>query len=160
MSTDSPQHVANRSPQAEPVGAPDSSHEESTSPAVAGIRRFNRVDLDIDVILQDDEGWEYPVEAVDISPTGVYVASDFLFDEGTEHDIMFRAPSGEVLFRLAGRVVRVVEGADEGRASDETAHDNPPGMAYEFHRASAETRRRLKSALGLKHDSAQRVRSR
>jgi len=160
MSTDTPQYIANRSPQAESVDTPDNRHGESKTPAVAGIRRFNRVDLDIEVILQDDEGWEYPVEAVDISPTGVYVASDFLFDEGTEHDIMFRAPSGEILFRLAGRVVRVVEGPDEQRASDEKAHDNPPGMAYEFHRASEETRRRLKAALGLENDAARRARSR
>ncbi len=157
MSTDSPEHVANRSPRAEAIGESDSRQNNSRTPAVAGIRRFNRVDLDIEVILQDDEGWEYPVEAVDISPTGVYIASDFLFDEGTEHDIMFRAPNGEILFRLAGRVVRVVEGAkDEGA---ETANDNPPGMAYEFHRASAEARRRLEAALGLEHDVARRVRS-
>jgi hypothetical protein len=117
------------------------------TPAVAGIRRYNRVDVEVEVILQDQDGWEYPTEAVDLSPSGIFVASEFLFDEGTEHDIIFRDPSGDTLFRLAGRVVRVADGDSSGAGPD-GADSSPPGMAYEFHRASAETRRRLEAVFG------------
>jgi c-di-GMP-binding flagellar brake protein YcgR len=87
----------------------------------------------MDVVLQDAGGWEIPVESVDVSPTGMFVRSDFLFKPGAKHVLIFRAPDGQFLFRLRARVVRV--------ASDET----PPGMAYEFLGVDAETERRLRA---------------
>lgn len=88
----------------------------------AGIRRYSRRSLDVDVFVQDAEGWEIPLEAADISPVGIFVQSDYLFDIGDEHTLIFRSPDEQFVFRIPGRVVRVADGdADE-----------PAGMAYEF----------------------------
>lgn len=95
-------------------------------PSFAGIRRYARTSLDAEVVIQDADGWEVPVRAVDLSPVGMFVESDFLFDVGDEHVLIFRAPDGDFLFRLEARVVRVSEGTTSDEGGDE------PGMAYEF----------------------------
>jgi len=96
-------------------------------PSFSGIRRYSRRNLDVDVFVQDADGWEIPLEAVDISPVGIFVESDLLFDVGDEHTLIFRSPDEEFLFRIPARVVRVADG--EATEDDE---QSPPGMAYEF----------------------------
>lgn len=101
-------------------------------PAFSGIRRYSRREVDFDVFIQDSEGWEYPLEAVDISPVGIFVESDFLFDVGEEHTLVFRSPDESFVFRIPARVVRVADGeADSERAV--------AGMAYEFAGTDART---------------------
>jgi len=93
-------------------------------PSFAGIRRYNRRSIDVKVLVQDANGWEIPLEGVDLSPVGMFVRSPFLFDVGDYHTLIFRDPEGEELFRISGRVVRVQD--------DEKADGTGPGMGYEF----------------------------
>lgn len=96
---------------------------EADQPAsFAGIRRYSRRTIDADVFVQDADGWEIPLEAADISPVGIFVESEYLFDLGDEHTLIFRAPDEQFVFRIPARVVRVAEGEE----------DEPAGMAYEF----------------------------
>lgn len=88
----------------------------------AGLRRFPRKDLAMTVLLQDEEGWEIPVESVDFSPSGMFIGSHFLFEKGTIHNLIFRSPGGDQLFSIRAKVVRVESGAEDGLS----------GMAYEF----------------------------
>ena len=104
-------------------------------PSFSGIRRYSRRDLDVDVFIQDADGWEVPLEAVDLSPVGIFVESDLLFDVGDEHTLIFRSPDGESVFRIPGRVVRVSDGSGPDGESD----GSTPGMAYEFVGTDSET---------------------
>lgn len=97
-------------------------------PSFSGIRRYSRRQLDVDVYVQDSEGWEIPLEAVDVSPVGLFVESDLLFDVGDEHTLIFRSPDEQFVFRIPGRVVRVSDGQNAKGEPD----DSVPGMAYEF----------------------------
>lgn len=93
-------------------------------PSFAGIRRYNRRSIDVEVLVQDDNGWEMPLEGVNLSPVGMFVRSPFLFDVGDCHTLIFRSPEGKDLFRIRGRVVRV--------QADEEGAEGMPGMGYEF----------------------------
>lgn len=104
-------------------------------PSFAGIRRYSRREVDIEVHIQDGDGWEIALDAVDISPVGLFVESDFLFDVGDEHTLIFESPDEDYLFRIRGRVTRVATG--EG-PEDEAGHSTP-GMAYEFVGTDADT---------------------
>lgn len=96
----------------------------------AGLRRFPRRELSLDVIIQDQEGWEIPMESLDFSPGGIFVRSNFLFEEGSVHNLIFRCPKGSELFSLRAQIVRVeAEPFAEGAAQ---ATNFVPGMAYEF----------------------------
>ena len=97
-------------------------------PSFAGLRRYNRRELDFGVYIQDDAGWEIPLDGLNLSPTGVFVATDFLFEEGEEHTLVIDVP-GRGLFRLKARVVRVESPDEETAASDDS---QPAGMGYEF----------------------------
>ncbi|MFP4597351.1 MAG: PilZ domain-containing protein [Persicimonas sp.] len=112
------------------LGQPNSHIRRSpqTRPSFAGLRRYNRRQLSLDVVVQDSEGWEIPLESFDISPTGIFVRSDFLFDVGEVHTLIFQV-EGRGMFRVNARVARV-EAPDE----DDTfaATDVRPGMGYEF----------------------------
>lgn len=100
----------------------------SPKPTFAGLRRYNRRDLDFGVYLQDEDGWEIPVDGVNISPTGVFVSSNYLFEIGDEHTLIIELPDGD-MFRLKARVARV-----EAPLDDEYDQDAPQasGMGYEF----------------------------
>ena len=98
-----------------------------SQPTFNGFRRYGRAELGEQIIVQDDDGWELPLQAANLSPTGMFVESQFLFDVGDEHVLIFRSPMQERWFRVRARVVRVDEGDDE-EALDEPS----PGMAYEF----------------------------
>jgi hypothetical protein len=117
----------------------------------AGFRRFDRATFQTDVLIQDRTGWEIPLESVNVSPTGIFIRSDFLFEVGEEHTIIFRMPQDGSWLRVPGRVVRV-EGALQ---QPEVGFDEESvaGMAFEFLRADAETLERLQqmivSDLGL-----------
>ncbi len=115
---------------------------ESSSP-FGGFRRFRRRELEMDVVLQDAGGWEIPVESVDVSPGGMFVRSEFLFEPGARHVLIFRAPNGQFLFRLRARVVRVED------------EDEPPGMAYEFIGVEPETERRLRALAAPRPDATE-----
>lgn len=98
-----------------------------SQPTFNGFRRYGRAELGEQIIVQDDDGWELPLQAANLSPTGMFVESQLLFDVGDEHVLIFRSPMQERWFRVRARVVRVDEGDDE-EALDEPS----PGMAYEF----------------------------
>ncbi len=95
-------------------------------PAFKGFRRYGRANLEDEIIVQDHEGWELPLQGVNLSPTGMFVESQYLFNVGDEHILIFRAPRAAQWFRVRARVVRVDVGEDD--ALDEQS----PGMAYEF----------------------------
>lgn len=104
-------------------------------PSFSGIRRYSRRKVDFEVHIQDGDGWEIPLEAVDISPVGLFVESDFLFDVGEEHTLIFESPDEEFVFRIRGRVTRV----STGEGPDGESGNSTPGMAYEFVGTDADT---------------------
>lgn len=95
-------------------------------PTFNGFRRYGRADLEDEIFVQDKDGWELPLHGVNLSPTGMFVESQYLFDVGDEHVLIFRSPRESRWFRVHARVVRVDAGDEE--AIDEQL----PGMAYEF----------------------------
>lgn len=104
-------------------------------PTFAGLRRYNRRPLETNVVVQDQDGWEIPLESVDISPTGIFVRSDYLFEIGEEHTLIFQVQN-KGMFRLRARVARVEEpDADEPFLGA----DLRPGMGYEFVDTAEET---------------------
>ncbi len=105
-------------------------------PSFTGFRRYGRADVDAEIIVQDHDGWEIPLDCVNLSPTGMFVASQFLFDIGDEHTLIFRTPADAQWVRIQARVVRV----EEGEVANE---ETPPGMAYEFTQTDEETWERL-----------------
>ena len=102
----------------------------------AGLRRFPRRELALDVLIQDEDGWEVPVESLDFSPSGMFVESGFLFEVGTVHNLIFRCPQGDQIFSVRAEVVRV-----EGSGGDE--RNAVSGMAYEFLEMGPTKQRRL-----------------
>lgn len=96
----------------------------------AGLRRFPRRQLSVDVLIQDEDGWEIPMESLDFSPSGMFVRSSFLFEVGTVHNLIFRCPQGRELYALRAQVVRV-EGQPQAVGATQ-AKEFVPGMAYEF----------------------------
>ncbi len=107
----------------------------------AGVRRFPRKDLSVEVLVQDTEGWEIPLESLDFSPAGMFVRSNFLFEVGTIHNLIFRSPDGEELFSVRAQVVRV-----ENEIADDATSDGEgyaPGMAYEFIETASDQKERL-----------------
>lgn len=117
-----------------------------TRPNFAGFRRYVRKDLRTEVMVQDLEGWEIPLESVNLSPTGMFVESDFLFEIGDKHVLIFRSPETDEWFRIVAEVVRVEEGEEDVRVA-------PPepmsaGMAYEFVKTDDRTWSQLCQVLG------------
>ncbi|MFB6262208.1 MAG: PilZ domain-containing protein, partial [Bradymonadaceae bacterium] len=107
----------------------------------SGVRRHSRRSVDFEVYVQDSQGWEFPLEAADISPSGIFVRSDLLFEVGSEHVLVFRPPGTETTCRIPARVVRLEEGETARRV------DCSPGMAYEFLSVSDRTRDLLERAV-------------
>lgn len=99
-------------------------------PVFAGFRRYARQELRTDVVIQDQEGWEVPLESLNLSPTGMFVTSQFLFEVGDRHVLIFKSPETQEWLRIEGRVVRVDAGEPDVRV--EPAEPSFPGMAYEF----------------------------
>ena len=99
-----------------------------SKPTFAGLRRYNRRDIEFGVYVQDEAGWEIPLEGLNISPTGVFVATDLLFEEGDEHTLVLDLP-GRGVYRIRARVVRVEALSDDELPGDESA---VAGMGYEF----------------------------
>jgi hypothetical protein len=89
----------------------------------AGMRRHDRKDARIEILVQDEHGWEIPFESVNISPTGVFVRSAYLFEIGQIHRLIMHAPRSREFISIRARVVRV-EVSERGL--------DVPGMAYEF----------------------------
>ncbi len=91
-----------------------------------GARRHGRWSLPQDFILRDEQGWgPIRLESTDISPTGVFLASDLFFDEGSGFWLEFKAPRSGNLVRIWGNVARV---SPDGQGSNARR----PGMAFEF----------------------------
>lgn len=99
-------------------------------PVFAGFRRYSRQELRTDVVVQDDEGWELPLESINLSPTGMFVTSQYLFEVGDRHVLIFKSPETEAWLRIEAKVVRVENGDIDVRV--EPAESSFPGMAYEF----------------------------
>ena len=103
-------------------------------PTFAGLRRYGRREMAVDVVVQDADGWEIPLDSVDVSPTGIFVSSQYLFEIGDEHTLIFRIPreagssQDDKIFRMHARVARVEEGGQAVLAEA----DARTGMGYEF----------------------------
>lgn len=114
--------------------------QPASSMGFAGVRRFPRKRLSVEVLIQDADGWEIPVESVDFSPVGMFVSSNFLFEVGTVHNLIFRSPDGEELFSVRAQVVRVESESPNG---EDDSDQFVPGMAYEFVDITDDERKRL-----------------
>lgn len=66
----------------------------------------------------------YVLESVDISPTGVFLASDTPLDQGEDVRLEYTSPVTERAVRLCGRVTRFTNAAD--------SHCGRSGVALEF----------------------------
>lgn len=108
----------------------------------AGVRRFPRKRLSVEVLIQDADGWELPVESVDFSPVGMFVTSHFLFEVGTVHNLIFKSPDGTELFAVRARVTRV---ENNSSGDEETDAQVVPGMAYEFIDMTRKRKQRLRT---------------
>ncbi len=107
----------------------------------AGLRRYPRKDFSVQVLIQDADGWEVPVDSLDFSPAGMFLRSDFLFEVGEIHNLIFRCPDGKQIFSVRAQVVRV-----ETQPLDtavESPSDFVPGMAYDFIEMAPEKREQL-----------------
>ncbi|MBA2663477.1 MAG: PilZ domain-containing protein [Bradymonadaceae bacterium] len=98
-------------------------------PSFAGLRKHARKPLALQILIQDADGWEIPLDSIDLSPAGMFVRSNFLFETGDVHTLIFKSPEGDCLFRIRARVVRVEHGPTLGQYAPS---DFMPGMAYEF----------------------------
>lgn len=107
----------------------------------AGVRRFPRTRLSVEVLVQDADGWEIPVESIDFSPVGMFVESEFLFEIGAVHNLIFQSPEGDELFSMRAQVVRVEN--EVGADTEEDDREIVPGMAYEFVGMDSEAKERL-----------------
>jgi len=111
------------------------SHE---SEAAARKRRNRRRPLTREVVLRDENGWgPVALECIDISPTGVFLASDLLFEPGEGFMLEFKSPVKNTTIRVWSRVVRVAEVERE-------SPQGQPGMAFEFLDLTAEQAEELR----------------
>ncbi len=88
-----------------------------------GIRRYDRSGFDQQIFVQDEEGWEVPLESMDLSASGMFVKSSALFEIGETHTLHFVNSDGSPL-RVDAKVVRVC-------APSPSLIDDA-GMGYEF----------------------------
>ncbi len=91
-------------------------------PSLAGMRRHARKDAQLELLVLDERGWEIPFESANISQSGVFVASDYLFEAGLEHTLVLRDGRGALVLRTRAKIVRV----QAARGLE------PCGMAYAF----------------------------
>lgn len=116
-------------------------------PSFTGFRRYGRKLVEAEIIVQDSDGWEIPLDSVNISPTGMFVESKYLFNVGDEHVLIFRTEGDARWVRVRARVVRVQEGELDERV--EPAEDQPAGMAYEFVTADENTWEHLREFVAM-----------
>lgn len=88
-------------------------------PMFAGLRHYDRKPAQIDVCIHDESGMEIPFDSVNVSESGVFISSKYLYDIGQVHQLSLRTSDGRHAITLGGQVVRVELG-------------NNPGMAYRF----------------------------
>lgn len=93
-----------------------------TRPVFAGMRRHRRQEAALDILVLDEQGWEIPFDSADVSQSGVFLCSSYLFDVGTEHTLIIRSHDSDVVVRTKAKVVRLDDGSVDGRS----------GMAYAF----------------------------
>lgn len=89
----------------------------------SGARRYDRSDFDQLVFVQDEDGWEIPMDSMDLSASGMFVKSPALFEVGEVHTLHFEHADGSPL-RIEAKVVRVC-------APSPSLVDDA-GMGYEF----------------------------
>lgn len=96
--------------------------QPQTRPVFAGMRRHRRHEAALDILVLDEQGWEIPFDSADVSQSGVFLRSSYLFDVGTTHTLVIQSTQGDVVVRTKAQVVRLDDGSVDGRS----------GMAYEF----------------------------
>jgi len=99
-------------------------------PMFAGLRHYDRKPARLHVTVIDEDGWELPFDSINISESGVFVESQFLYDIGTTHELILRSSDGTHKVHLKGRIVRV-ESVPAGMGAS--------GMAYQFMHTDRET---------------------
>lgn len=97
-------------------------------PMFAGLRHYDRKDARFGVSIRDTHGLEVPFDGVNVSESGLFVTSMFLYEIGEVHDLVLRSGQGQELI-IKGKVVRV----EGGRGCPQ------PGMAYEFVQTDRDT---------------------
>lgn len=96
----------------------------SIKPMFAGLRHYDRKDVEIGVTVVDDDGFAIPFETVNISESGLFIGSQYLYDIGTEHTLVLEVV-GAGAIEVRARVVRVEGGNEPGGVG-------VSGMAYKF----------------------------
>ncbi len=102
----------------------------SIKPMFAGLRHYDRKDVEIGVEVVDDDGFSIPFETVNISESGLFIGSQYLYDIGTEHTLMLDMAGA--IIEVRARVVRVEGGSEPGGVG-------APGMAYKFIETDSKT---------------------
>ena len=92
-----------------------------TRPVFAGMRRHRRHEAVLEILVLDEQGWEIPFDSIDVSQSGVFLRSSYLFDVGTQHTLILQGQGSDVVVRVKARVVRLDDRVD-----------GQSGMAYEF----------------------------
>lgn len=88
-------------------------------PMFAGLRHYDRKPAQVCVCIRDESGQEIPFDSVNVSESGVFVSSKYLYEIGQVHMLSLRTVDGRHAIELSGQVVRVELGQS-------------PGMAYRF----------------------------
>ena len=112
--------------------APHATRRKRRSTQTGGfsdVRRSQRQSVELRVVVQDEDGWEIGLDAVNIGHDGVFVHSPVLFEPGERHILIFGSHNGEAVIRIPATVARADEGRGEGMA----------GMGYQCDEMDDET---------------------
>jgi len=101
-------------------------------------RTARRRPLATEILMQIGDA-AVPLEAVDISSTGVFLAMDVLPEEGDSFDLLFNLPDGGMPVRARGEVTRVHADAQD----PQTGRMLRPGVGLEFIEIGDRARARL-----------------
>lgn len=101
-------------------------------------RTARRRPLQTEILMQIGDT-AIPIEAIDISESGVFLAMDVLPEEGDTFDLLFNLPDGGTPVRARGEVARV---QSDPRSVDAGRHQRP-GIGLQFVDLADRARARL-----------------
>ena len=101
-------------------------------------RNGRRRGLETEVLVHLD-GAVVPLKSINVSPSGVFLITDVLPEEGEAFDLLFNLPDGGVPLRVSGSVARV----NERHQDPATGRSLTPGIGLEFTDVPDTARRRL-----------------
>ncbi len=112
-----------------PRQATRTSEQTTQSGGFSDVRRTRRQPVDLRVVVQDEDGWEIGLDAVNLSSEGVFVHSPILFEPGEKHTLIFGSNDATAVTRIPATVARAERGHGDGVA----------GMGYRFDQMDEDT---------------------